>query len=1120
VNQWLANFLFLHTPRVTKPDKRPLYAYRCSEKKYAELTHIIRQEIILEIRSKPVSPQFPALFCLYAAETFCRQHNEGAWTWETIFNPLGMKTPPNQKTSDWVKQGLEWWGRPLIRRQSGDRQFLVSIACEGGLPLNLLRNETAISQFFRTVLGKYHVRQIEGESYAEQIASEQAFLLPSGLRQDVVFRLAGELIANIVKLQATVNGAANPVEALNTTHPNWRKQLPLRLEDKTAEVLLTGLMHHSSELSKDASTRICWHGSLRNTASGWQVEKTLDTPTHFSVEQIAAWAGQQQISTPRLRLVLHTHEGSDAVASLTLNQRNEGEVSYRREWLYRSGVKRSGAAVTTLHEIHTNIAETNYRIPIHNGEPWGELPWVFIGQDGATTWKWLTEGSASTRSEVALVAVKDSFTPIPSERGETQRLGVMLALGRVIYRVAGEVQFASPNGDTYRIRCRAERDSDESFDLIGNTVNEILNERPVFRGLPFIRISNASGKRHKALGKIQWRPLHSQGAWREGDAECRGRVWIRLMETDSGAERFRRQVDIVPKSFRIERSIGTNNHSGEYQLLEIGNASLASLGDQVINIQSAWNAIKVTCPVLEQIAPEPLKLLLHWSSVDELEIVLPYPQRGAVFQLVGKTLAAFSIVPLGRLGGLQLFLQDQSDSSQFTLDVQLEGSVLGFRQTLPPLKNGCLVFALEVERDRIASLLASTNKQDIAVKIKIFCGHECLSTINISRFDLTLQPDRANNRVTVVEKSVLKLGDDWATRIHVEMIPLWNPLAEPIPLLTWEDSQDTWDIPSNLDAGPWWIIGRDGGWARFRPLLWSVKRDATDMPEPTVETDLSLKTAILANESQRTYQLPALMTALGENPEHPDWPLVFDYIHLTREFPPSTLDVLKYLSSHPPALALALFKSDEETFDQVWSLSEQMPFSWSLISANIWLDAAQRYFGSLRKALASIESAEDIVWSMFKAFRERTTNHRDSWKPLCDWLQEQLFPKMPTEGGSLLKLARLADGNFLKELIPRAEQDLQSRHDANELWPQSQEVMQYCDNIQSKYHYKQYNINFRPVRCAPFVAAQLSLQGIQPSPLLIYQLRLIRAFDAKWFFEIYGIALALGLAALSQEKIK
>ena len=60
--------------------------------------------------------------------------------------------------------------------------------------------------------------------------------------------------------------------------------------------------------------------------------------------------------------------------------------------------------------------------------------------------------------------------------------------------------------------------------------------------------------------------------------------------------------------------------------------------------------------------------------------------------------------------------------------------------------------------------------------------------------------------------------------------------------------------------------------------------------------------------------------------------------------------------------------------------------------------------------------------------------------------------------------------------------------------------------------YAHLNPEYRPVRYAPFIAAHLSLNGIAPSERLIYELRLLRAFDREWFDSVHAVALTLGLA--------
>ena len=287
MNDWLRLFIFTHT-RMTKPDGRPLYAYKCSDQKYAELKTLTKETIGLALRGHKAN-QVEAIFCYYAAETFCREHEGGVWAWETIFKALGIVEPDHQYIKNWVSTGLNWWGRPLIE-QNGRRRFLPTIACEGGLPLKLLQNESAaINQFFRAVLESYHAQGCGGFEMAELLSRQQGYRLPSSLRQNVVFHLGGELITAVVALQHEIGIVANPVVALNEKVPDWKNRLPLRLEEQTAELLFNGLVKRSGELLRASHARLRWRGKLQHTASGWRVEKSLELPEKISRQQLSQW---------------------------------------------------------------------------------------------------------------------------------------------------------------------------------------------------------------------------------------------------------------------------------------------------------------------------------------------------------------------------------------------------------------------------------------------------------------------------------------------------------------------------------------------------------------------------------------------------------------------------------------------------------------------------------------------------------------------------------------------------------------------------------------------------------------------------------------------------------------
>ncbi len=261
IHDWLKQFIFTHT-RISIPDGRPLYAYKCTEKKYLELKSMVLKLLLADLKNESTR-QVPAIFCLYAAETFSREHTCGIWTYRTIFDSLEMDIPEQSVITNWIERGLNWWCRPLLHRKSGDNLFLVSIACEGGLPLRLLENDSAaINHFFRSILENYHAMGCGGLEAAQQIAFLNAYRLPPGLRQDVVFRLSGELISSVVELQTKyeIGCVQNPIAVLDEKDSNWRKTLPLRVEDGVAETLFNGLLKRSDQLARAANAKLRWIG--------------------------------------------------------------------------------------------------------------------------------------------------------------------------------------------------------------------------------------------------------------------------------------------------------------------------------------------------------------------------------------------------------------------------------------------------------------------------------------------------------------------------------------------------------------------------------------------------------------------------------------------------------------------------------------------------------------------------------------------------------------------------------------------------------------------------------------------------------------------------------------------
>ncbi|MBZ4195111.1 MAG: hypothetical protein LAE24_12535, partial [Candidatus Contendobacter sp.] len=465
--------------------------------------------------------------------------------------------------------------------------------------------------------------------------------------------------------------------------PDWRRDLPLRLDDQVAETLLTGLVRRSGELAQETAARLRWRGCLRETV---------------------AWLTRVEGAGPSAR--------------------------YGREWLRAGGVTLTGAALQQSHELSLHDGRQDYPLPVRDGEPWGNSPWVFIERGATGDRDWLTEGSARTRSEQAWVLATPDLTPRIAG-GACEALGILTDLNRTLYRISGEVELLTPQQDRYRIACRADTESAETFVVIGDPVSQTLQQRPLYRGLPHIHAFDAEGRWQPATGRLQWRFLGNTAPWRESYQAAHGRLWLRLVDT-SGNERGRRQVDVVPPNFQIEADIGTGNQAGVVRLSGLAEADLRpGAGCPAgIAITSAPDQARIVCQSMPGVLPPPLTLLLGWPGSEPILLTLPYPQRGALFQQVGRPLFNDDWVPLDRLGGLQLLIQDPEGGRNFWLEGELltrpnaEGESLRqpFRDRLPPLDQGRLELPLFAWQNRITSLLASSRDLEAQVRLLVKTG--------------------------------------------------------------------------------------------------------------------------------------------------------------------------------------------------------------------------------------------------------------------------------------------------------------------------------------------------------------------------------------------------------------
>ena len=1010
-----------------EPDGRPLYAYKCRDEEYERLKEMVSEQIPGEL-SGSRRFHFAAKFCLYAAETFRRRHEGGPWAWETIFAEIAHTTPDYPRIYDWVLQGLKWWRRPLLKSHNGDREFLLTLGCEGGLPLRLLRKENAhLNRYFRELLSAYHLeRRAPGCDVTDVARQVAARYLPTSLRHEVVFNISGDLIQSIVQLQTRIADAADPIASIDRTQPGWRDDLPLPVEDTTVEALLRNLVGQARTLVQTERQCWRWRCSLVPQGESWNIEQQLELPSTVTGTNLQAWS--HWIDPPaRLRVLLQTAGGIDAVALLTRLQGTGGQGTYRCEGLRRGGVRLLGSTATAGARLLLSNGNEEIELPMLGGQELGSLPWVFAERD--TRWEWAGEGTVRSRDASVRVLALDEGHCVKVE-GAFEFIGSAPALQRSLYQVRGTVEWHYPELGTCQIRCASQDVSEESFLVDGHVLSSVLNLRPPFLGMPSLYATGRDEMRRRINGAmLEWRPLDApESAWRTDAATCTGRVWVRYRDAN-GTLRFRRQVEVLPATARIEMArIGASAE-------EAGITRLTGLSALRVIIPAVAGCHFKSRPIdsdveLECFAQAGLTVTqfsadLRWPNGSSLTLILPFPRQGAAFVRTGQVLPARERVALGRLASIQAVVYTPAGGGRFRLEGRVNtrtsvGSREGLREDLHATPNEPLQFALHRLQERLASMLAMTGDLDAVVTLEILDweGH-ALARLEVAQFDVAFEPDRVQGRVLLSPIELGRLNDGWEDRITVKILPLWNPVTEPLNLRR-DEADVAWTIPAGLTPGPWWVLGYDGDWGRFRPLLWVVQG------EKALTDDSELMQAIHEPvREMRQAKLQALVSALAANAEHPDWPRFFAYLQLTRTYPASAFDLFPHLVNVPEAMILALIQSAADEFDLVWSLAEQWPFSWYLMPVAGWLSAAERHFGALRVGLADYDPDGTMLWGMFREFRQRVTSRQPFFKSVCDWIGERLFHDRPVDN-SELAMARHQE-SMLLYLIQGEEKALQAR---------------------------------------------------------------------------------------------
>jgi hypothetical protein len=1129
----LRNFFAIR--KLARPDGRPLYAYRCTLGEGEE----IRQHLVAVLASTPAASRLAAgteqLFCLWAAEWWRRNHEHGRWRWEELLSALGAEAygPGNggyPQLLTIVGNGLRAWNRDLIRTAHG-RAFLVTLGCEGGLPLKLVTREGGrLRDYFRSLLEE--LRTYGGTLSAQELAERNQHRLPVRLRQDVVFALSAQLTDAVWRLQQEVRDADDPVAALDWARPDWRIDLPLDLDDRVARALLTNLFDQAARLATGGGGRIRFHRLLVPAGDGWSVHGRWSLPSALQEEEIRQLFSIGDAVTIPQRLELRFREDTGGAGVLALGIRRNGNGAARFELQHLPAAQRlnEGAAALGARDLILRIGQETWESRNFPGAAeLGTGTWTFAsaGQERGEPAELQGEDSIRVRSPEALVVAPEELTPALEAGATCEHVGE--ACGRKVFRVTGTVRFADPDGTSASVRAGAAGAIDGSEFLLCGGVLEIgPSGLRCHRGPPTLRERKAGGAwvdvpRHR----VQWLSDIPGSRWTAG-ADPIGRGRLRLVE--DGEIRFSATVTVVPPSIAIRfipRADGTGgtieiDRSGADQVLVVAGSGVRS------TVEPRGDTYRVVVEAGAGAASE-LSVDLEWRGRGRARLRLPAPIYRAGFALPGGApLPPAAVVPMGRIAGARAVVIAPHAGCALHVEGDLRGgnvrngAIAMIRHPMDEIAPGCYELDLaEIERTLLHSLDAAVDVEAF-VRLRIQSNDLPdlpMTELRVSRFDLDLEAEEDGDHVRLSEASLCFVAPPDVERLRLEAVSLLDPGSDPIELERAGGAR--WQLPPGGVSRPLLITGWDGGWARTRPLSLGTSG------APLEENCTAL--AALYQEPPavpRKVILQSVVERLKGSADDGDWPIVDGMFRWSESIPVATFDVVRSVAADPEAAALAAFRIPDAYFSTLWRELETLPFWWKTVPRSAWDRAIQTMVDGWRRELATLgahaESLRpgDLLGEMLGRAINRVTRE-------LPWIEAALAVTRsrvlgePIPGhihflvGEDYLAGSLGDLRKLRDSCPALTTQQDSALAVDDLDTLLERVAQeeagrtlvVPRSGQWRTEHRASHVN------APVIAVAAALWDVELTPGQLRTLRRIEDVDSGWFEESYSIAYLYGFGA-------
>ncbi|WP_239549475.1 STY4851/ECs_5259 family protein [Lelliottia amnigena] len=932
---WLKTF-FLNRSLIAS-DGRALYAYRCNEKEYKELAKLLCNHVPRTYPKTVFISYSDALFCLYAAEFIRRNHTAGHPKWDAILQSINWQIPyPHRQKL--VSEGIRHWKRE-VRSLGQASGYLHTLACEGGLPVRMIENESGyLINYFRRIYQA--LRGSQGNVSAVKIAEDLSDTIPGTMQNELVYEVAGEFCWTLSKLlNESGHQGGDPIASLRKTLPNWHHQLPLVLLEENAAEIVRRLLSQTSETR--VAPGILIERIWIDVDDSWFCDARFRFPGMLRNEQLKALF-ECEIQEDQSRLIISAQwkNGGARLAMLSRHEHQDWQVELLPAATQKiSGVEAMGEISLMLFEGPALIGKG---IPKGGYELTEDLPWVFEKMnESESQLKLFGMGSVSSVQESLFISLPTNSQLDISGDGEFDIPRVLKNSARSLTKVSGVFSVILHDGAVCTVRTRQAFDSSTEYFIKPSEVDLVKSDYPVHRAKPKIAWKKELQHGIVPEHELYWRSIRSGNiTWSPvSTAIPKGQIEVRHVVNNEVL--FSGRMVVLPADFDI-KIVPDSAQKGIVTLSGIAETRVEQYtNNENYLLKTDYLAQECIVPFDGNVSKNiTIDLRVTWRDGCNLKLLLPSPVAGGRFvnhegetfsegiasvdHLHGVSADLLTISPVGK-GFLNIELKDENPLSKnyhfLSMDIPL---FTGRNENLQQI-------SLYEKYNLLKSLLACSWAKNSSLHLDFYAEKlgKVGSTLNVKRYDGKFI--ERDDRLHIDVEDAISFPQDRASEIIVQAVSLTDPAS---CFMTLQKDALGYDFPSKSDSsGPWLIIGKLDNYIRVEPLLrWSDKLPVHD--------ELLIKSLCEPEQSKRKREINSLLSNVINNPLQQSAYSIVEYLKKYKssdDLPLHTHDLFNKLSRDPLALIQLLITSclsgDSEL---IYDMQNELPFSWGWIPFEHW----------------------------------------------------------------------------------------------------------------------------------------------------------------------------------------